>query len=114
MRKIYPSDVTHEQFKRIESILTSARKTTKPRTVDLYEVFCAVLYVLKTGCQWRALPHEFPKWRSVHEYFSIWSEKEKDKGSILEQVLKRNRWRGAYEQWSQRENKYDHRGRSKC
>ncbi len=75
MRHSYPSDVSREQFTKILSLLESARKKTKPRTVDLYDVFCAVLYILKSGCQWRMLPKDFPKWRTVHEYFSQWSEK---------------------------------------
>lgn len=104
MRRGYPSDVTREQFEIIEPILLSARKKTCPRKLDLYEIFCAVLYLLKTGCQWRALPNDFPKWRSVHAYFQIWSEPAKDKPSILEQVLKKISWRGSYQQWSDRKN----------
>lgn len=90
MNKRYPSDISHEQFEKILPILESARKKTKPREIDLYDVFCGVLYLLKTGCQWRMLPKEYPKWRTVHEYFLIWSEK-KNPGaeSILEEVLKK-------------------------
>jgi len=104
MRKRYPSDISREQFKKIKPILLTARKNTRPRTLDLYEVFCAVLYLLKTGCQWRALPNDFPKWRSVHAYFQIWSEKQENQPSILERVLKKISWRGPYQQWSDREN----------
>lgn len=114
MRKRYPSDITREQFSVIEPILLGARKKTSPRKLDLYEVFCAVLYLLKTGCQWRALPNDFPKWRSVHAYFQIWSETAEDKSSILERILKKIGWRGPYQQWSDRENKFLHSGRSKC
>ena len=91
MEHTYPSDVTREQFEKIRPILESARKKTKPRKLDLYDVFCGVTYMLKSGCQWRMLPESYPKWRSCHHYFSIWSEK-KDDGSesILEQVLKKN------------------------
>ena len=113
MRKKYPSDITRKQFKRIQPILESARKKTKPRTVDPYEIFCGVLYVLKSGCQWRMLPSDYPKWRTVYAYFQIWSEDKEDKHTILEQVLKKNRWRGSYQQWSQRENKFLHSGRAK-
>lgn len=109
MRNTYPSDITREQFERIRPLLESARKKTKPRTHDLYDVFCGVLYVLKTGCQWRALPHEYPKWRSVHAYFEIWSEEKDEEKSILEQVLKKISWRGSSVQWTDRENKHDHR-----
>ena len=45
--------------------------------------------MLKSGCQWRMLPGDFPKWRSVHSYFEIWSEKEKGKESVLDQALKK-------------------------
>ncbi len=66
MRKSYPSDIKREQFEVIRPLLESACRKTAPRKVDLYEVFCAVLYLLRTGCQWRALPSDFPKWRTVH------------------------------------------------
>jgi len=55
-------------------LLESVRKQTKLRTVDLYKVFCGVLYLLKSGCQWRMLPSEYPKWRTVHAYFAKWSD----------------------------------------
>ena len=70
----YPSDISREQFEQIRAVLESARKKTKPRKVELYDVFCGLLYVLKSGCQWRMLPKEYPKWRTVHEYFLIWSD----------------------------------------
>lgn len=63
MRAKYPSDISPEKFELIRSLLESARKITRPRTVQLYEVFCAVLYLLRSGCQWRALPSDFPKSR---------------------------------------------------
>ena len=88
MRQKYLSDITREQFKKISPLLTSARKTTAPRKLDLYDVFCAMLYLLKTGCQWRALPKDFPKWESVYYYFKIWSEKKEGQESILEQIKK--------------------------
>ena len=56
MSHSYPSDISREQFARILPTLESARRRTKPRTVDLYDVFCGVLYLLKSGCQWRMLP----------------------------------------------------------
>ena len=98
-KKKYPSDITREQFTKMASILESARKRTSPRTLDLYEVFNAILYLLKTGCQWRALPSEFPDYRRVHYYFTIW----KDSG-ILKEVLKKISWRGPTKQWSDCQN----------
>ena len=108
MRKHYPSDIKREQFSEIEPILMSCRKKTRPRELDLYEVFCAILYLLKTGCQWRMLPSDFPKWRSVHSYFQIWSERQEDKASALEEALKKNGCKGSYERWSDRKNKFLH------
>ncbi|MDP2092553.1 MAG: transposase, partial [Hydrogenophaga sp.] len=65
MRSTYASDISREKFEEIRSLLEGVRRRTKPTTVDLYEVFCAVLYVLRTGCQWRMLPRDFPKWVTV-------------------------------------------------
>ena len=91
MRKRYPSDISKEAFEEIRPLLESVRKQTKPRTVDLYEVFCGVLYLLKSGCQWRMLPSEYPKWRTVHAYFAKRSEPGPDGLSVLEQALKKCR-----------------------
>ena len=86
----YPSDISEEVFSVILRTLESARKKTKPRKVDLYDVFCGVLYVLQTGCQWRQLPHEYPKWRTCHSYFSKWSEIPEDGSeSTLQRCLKK-------------------------
>ena len=101
MRKTYASDVSRETFQEILPLLQSVRRRTKPTTVDLYEVFCAVLYLLRTGCQWRFLPSEFPKWRTVHSYFSKWSEPDQDGISVLERALKKSGWRGPYETGAQ-------------
>jgi transposase len=73
MRKMYPSDITREQFEVIRYWFDSARKATHPREYDLYDIFCAVLYVLKEGCRWRSLPHDFPKWENVYYHYQIWS-----------------------------------------
>ena len=76
---------------------------TKPRTVDLYDVFCGVLYLLKSGCQWRMLPADFPNWRTCYKYFRQWSERPgPGQDSILEQVLKQIGWRGPTKQWTER------------
>ncbi|QOK90668.1 IS5 family transposase [Ralstonia pseudosolanacearum] len=89
-KKTYPSDMSRERFEPIRPLLEQARKRTKPRTVDLYEVWCAVLYLLRTGCQWRALPSDFPKWRTVHSYFAKWSEPDEQGVSLLERALKKS------------------------
>lgn len=103
--KIYPSDLTREQFETIRSPLETARKKTKPREIDLFHVFNAVLYLLKTGCQWRMLPREYPKWRTVHEYFTIWrTPQQGQKQCLLEQVLKKIGWKGPLSTGAKRED----------
>ena len=96
MRKKYPSDITRAQFEHIRGILESGKKKTAPRKVDLYEIFCAILYLLKSGCQWRMLPETFPKWNTVYYYFSIWNKAQDEKPSLLHQCLKKIDWRGSY------------------
>jgi transposase len=85
-RKRYQSNVSREQFERVRRLLERVRKRTKLRTVDLKEVFNAVLYLLKTGCQWRMLPFGFPKWRTVHSYFAKGTEPGPDGISVLERA----------------------------
>ena len=107
-RKRYPSDISRKQFEKIKPDLENARRKTRPRTIDLYDAFCAVLYILKSGCQWRMLPSDFPKWRSVHAYFQIWNESKDGQPSILQEVLKKIGWRGPTKQWSDYQNQLLH------
>ena len=97
----YPSDITRNQFKKIRSILEHSRKITRPRTVDLYDVFypraqvrCSLCFTqghfVKSGCQWRMLPKDYPNWELCYYYFSVWSnKKDEQQFSIIEQVLKK-------------------------
>ena len=87
MRKSYPSDISREQFEEIREELAKAKKATHPRKYDLYDIFCAILYLLKEGCTWRAIPHDFPKWQNVH--YDIWASPDEDGVSILDRVLRR-------------------------
>ena len=82
--------ITRDAFEHIRPTLEDARKKTKTRQVDLYHVFAGVLDVVKTGCQWRALPKNFPQWRTCYYYFPIGSTPmAQDSERILEQVLKK-------------------------
>jgi transposase len=105
-RKSYPSDITPEQFERIRPLLESVRKRTKPTSVDLHEVFNAVLYLLKSGCQWRMLPEQFPNWVTVYSYFAKWSAPGKDGVSALERALKKIGWRGPRQTGAQRHDQF--------
>ena len=86
----YPSDISRTKFEIIRPFLEDFKKQTKPRTIDLYDIFCAISYVLKSGCQWRMLPPDFPKWRTVHQNFLDWNAKPSENHpSLLEEVLKK-------------------------
>ena len=82
-----PSDISREEYKLIREDLEGAKKTTRPRKYDLYDVFCAVLYVIQGGIQWRMLPSDYPKWQSVYYYFRVWAEKDETGVSVLDKVL---------------------------
>lgn len=71
-RKPYPTDLSNEQWKLIEPLLPPAKPGGRPRKTDLREVFNALLYLNRTGCPWRLLPHEFPPWKTVYNYFRAW------------------------------------------
>ena len=85
----YPSDISREKYEQIREELERARRKTRPRTYDLYDVFCAVLYVVQGGIQWRMLPRDYPKWQTVYYYFRIWSEKDERGVSILDKALQK-------------------------
>lgn len=86
----YPSDITRQQFELIRPDLEAVRQRTRPRQVDLYEIFNAVPYILRTGSQWRQLPHDFPNWQTVYGYFRRWSEPNDEVGhSQLDLILKK-------------------------
>ena len=57
----YPSDISREQYIQVAHLLESHKKKTRPRTCDLYDIFCAIIYVVRSGCQWRMLPSDYPK-----------------------------------------------------
>jgi putative transposase len=71
-RRPYPSDLTVAQWMFVEPLLPPAPGGGRPRTIDPREVVDAILYVDKTGCPWRALPHDFPPEGTVRDYFQAW------------------------------------------
>jgi transposase len=85
-RQKYPSDITREQFEIIRAELSSAKKVTHPSTYDLYDIFCAVLYLIKEGCTWRAIPHDFPKWQNVRYHYDIWAKPDENGISLLDRI----------------------------
>ena len=113
MRQSYPSDISREKFEKLLPILERTRKKTRPREVDLYEVFCGVMYVLKSGCQWRMLPANCPAWEVCYSYFRQWKHKPtQEHDSLLEEALTKCSWRGETTQWSARETQLHYRCRT--
>lgn len=74
VRKPYPTDLSDAQWEFIEHLVPRALQGGRPRKVVMREVMNAILYVLKTGCQWSMLPREFPPKSTVHGYFSAWRD----------------------------------------
>lgn len=71
-RKAYPSDVTDAEWEFLVAYLTLMREDAPQRGYDLREIFNALRYVVKTGCQWRFLPHDFPPWSAVYQQARRW------------------------------------------
>jgi putative transposase len=66
----YPTDLTNSQWELVQKIIPDGRK----RKYSLRHIINALLYVVKTGCQWRMLPLEFPSYKLVHYYFTKWKK----------------------------------------
>jgi putative transposase len=71
-RKPYPSDVTDEQWAILKPLIPPARPGGRPRKTDLRRIVNAVFYLTRSGCSWRMLPHDFPAWKTVYNYFQDW------------------------------------------
>jgi putative transposase len=71
-RARYPTDLTDRQWRRLAPLIPAAKPGGRPRSADMREVVNAILYVLRNGIVWRALPHDFPPWRTVYHYFRLW------------------------------------------
>ena len=69
----YPSDLTDEEWAWVAPLIPPAKPGGNKRTVDIRAVMNGVMYVLSTGCQWRALPKDLPPKSTVHDYLISWS-----------------------------------------
>ena len=73
-REPYPTDLTDAQWKRIEPQVPKPKAGGRPASVDRREIVNAIFYVVRNGCTWRALPHDFPRWQTVYHYFRLWRD----------------------------------------
>ena len=80
----YDTDLSDEQWLLIAPLIPLSKRGGRPRTTDVRRVFEACLYVVKTGCQWRNLPSDFPPWRTVYGYFVAWGCNEE--GGLLRRL----------------------------
>ena len=77
-RETYPSDLTDNQWAKIEPLLPEAKSNAqiggRPRTTSLREICNALFYLARSGGAWRMLPHDLPDWKIVHFYFDAWKK----------------------------------------
>src|SRR5438067_2946406 len=69
----YPSDLTDDEWGLIEPLIPPGRTGGGKRTVIMREVVNGLMYILSTGCQWRAIPKDLPPKSSVYDYFDLWT-----------------------------------------
>ena len=79
-RRVYDSDVSDTQWNLIKNLVPPIQSNTitggRPAKYDRREILNAIIYVARTGCQWRLLPHDLPNWRTVYMYFVLWHNDE--------------------------------------
>jgi len=71
-REVYPTDLNDSEWNVIAPLLPKQKSTGRPRLHSWREMLNAIFYVVKNGCLWRSLPHDFPPWKSVYHYFRLW------------------------------------------
>jgi putative transposase len=74
VQRIYPSDLTDSQWNHIKEFFEKKKGRGKPQEIELRLIINAILYLLVSGCQWRYLPKDFPKWQSVYYHFRKWKK----------------------------------------
>jgi transposase len=73
-RRRYPTDLTDAQWAILAPLVPAPRPGRRPATHARREIVDALLYVLRGGISWRALPHEYPPWQTVYDYFRRWRD----------------------------------------
>jgi len=72
MRKQYKSDLSDKEWEQIKAHIRPAKRGGRPQSTNMREVLNAIFYVVKTGCQWAMLPHDFPAKGTVYHYVNTW------------------------------------------
>jgi transposase len=68
-RRGYPTDLKDDEWQLIAPLLPGAARTGRPRKTDLRAVINALRYLVRSGCEWRMLPNDFPPWQTVYYWF---------------------------------------------
>jgi transposase len=71
-RQPYPSDLSQAEWAQVRRVIPEPKPGGRPAKHERRAIVDALLYVTRTGCQWRALPHDFPPWATVYWYFRTW------------------------------------------
>ena len=72
MRRAYQTDLSDAEWSHIEPHIPIPKAPGRPRVHTLREILNAIFYIVRSGCAWRLLPHDFPPWKTVHHYFRTW------------------------------------------
>jgi transposase len=70
--RIYPSDLSDQEWEILAPLIPPAKPGGRRRKWPMRKILNAAFYLLRSGCQWRMLPREFPPWSTVHHYFRLW------------------------------------------
>lgn len=80
-RKPYPSDISDIEWQLIAPLIPPSKSGGRPRQVNIRDILNAIFYILRSGCAWRMLPHDFPPWQTVYYYFASWR-----KSGVFQQI----------------------------
>jgi putative transposase len=70
--KPYASDLSDAEWTILEPLIPPAKPGGRPRSVDIRQILNGIFYMLRSGCAWRLLPHDYPAWSTVYDYFRKW------------------------------------------
>ena len=98
MKKTYPSDLTDNQWNHIKELFETENQRGRPIEIDLRSVVNGILFILVSGCQWRYLPKDYPKWQSVYYHFRKW--KKSGKWKVVYGIL--------YAEYREKEGRHKH------
>jgi len=73
-RRSYSTDLTTTEWQILEPLLPAEKSGGRHRLYPMREIINGLRYLLRSGCAWRLLPHDFPHWRAIYEYFRVWKK----------------------------------------